>query len=470
MAGKPGFLQRLKSIIPFTNAFQTFAFSPRYSTVWMKADPESFADKGYGSNVYVFSAIRQITTKCAAIPWRVYDVKNVKSFERFKSLQKMSIASRETRAMKDEALEANDAHPLNDLFYNPNYLQTWSEFVESVIAFKHIMGNSFIWGGRLGTGPDSGKIKMIFPISPSVVEVKAGPYPQPVDSYTIHHKPVAKEDMLHLRYFDPRLDSRRIGLSPLEVLLKQITMTNSFTDTNTTLAQNLFRMPGVLSVEGLKAGDKKTRDDIRDQFIEDQSGDKRGLPIVTGATIKWQDIAFNPKDIDWVNGFKITANQIAMGFEMPPELLGDSEHKTYNSMPEAIRYFYYGKIIPEMASLRDGLNRWLVPQWERNPNTIWLDFDINGIEILQEERTAVMDRATKAWQVGLYTMNDALKKIGESEIGDVGNIRLIPMGAQIFSEADLEAAASGVKPPTPAGQQQQLEEAIAYLKKMGVEP
>ena len=432
--------QRVKELIPFSNRFTFFSNYPTFHTVWMHSDPESFAEKGYAENVYVFSAIRQITTKCAAIPWRIYNITNGKALARFKSLDGKSRASEEGRRLKDEALEANDTHPLNDLFYKPNYLQNWSEFVESVIAFKHIMGNAFIWGGRLDTGEEKGKIKSIFPMSPSVVKVKAGPYPAPIDGYEFHNKPVPKEDVLHLRYFDPRLTGTRIGLSPIEVLLKQVTMTNSFTETNTTLVQNLFRIPGILSILGLKSTDKDKRQQIREQFIEDQGGENRGLPVIVGSDIKWQDIAYNPKDVDWINGFKISAQQIAMGFEMPPELLGDSEHKTYNSMPEAIRYFYFGKIIPEMAALRDGLNQWLVPQWELKPDTIWMDFDINGIEILQEERTAVMDRAVKGLDGGLYTINQALKKIGEPEIGDEGEVRFIPLGAQIFGPGDLLAS------------------------------
>ena len=485
---KQSILSRFKAALPFSNRFSAFLEFPRFHTVWMTADPESFAEMGYGSNAHVFAAIRSITTKCTAIPWRVYNVVNKKAFARFKEFDRVDKGSRIAARFKDEALEANDVHPLNDLFVKPNYLQTWAEFIENVIGFKEIMGNAFIWGGRVDGGDNKGRIKMIFPMSPSVVKIQAGPYPQEIDGYTFHEKPIPKEDVLHLRYFNPRLNGRRIGLSPLEVLIKQITQTNSFAEANATLAQSMFRIPGLLQIKGKKL-DKKARQEIREQFVQEQRGENLGLPIVTDADFTWQDIAFNPKDVDWVNGFKLSAMQIAMAFEVPPELLGDSEHKTYNTVPEAIRYFYFSKIIPEMGSLRDGLNQWLVPEWEEQPGTLWIDFDINGIEILQEERTAVMDRAIKGWQSGLYTLNEGLKKIGEPEIGPDGQVRLLPMGAQMYSEAEWSAAAEAEpqepqpvpaalapfvpqpgKPAPKPGEQQpseaQLAEAIAYLEKM----
>lgn len=463
MASKPAvsILQRLKALLPFSNRFTFFSSYPTYHTVFTSADVESFADKGYASNPDVFAAIREITTKCSAIPWKVYDVKNQKALARFKAFDPQGRVSFEGRRAKDEALEANDTHPLNDLFYKPNYLQTWTEFVEAVFAFKHIMGNSFIWGGRLDTGDNRGKIKMLFPMSPSIVTVKAEDWPAPIDGYQFKGKDVAKEDVLHLKFLDPRQGHGRMGLSPIEVALANIDQSNTWTKTNTTLGQNMFQKSGILKFKGKKLT-KEQRQDIKSQFNQSQGGDNQGSPIVTDADFEYEDISFNPKDIEWVQGFTQATRQIVKVFQVPAEILSP-ERSTYENLNSAIRYFYFSKIIPEMCSLRDGLNQWLVPEWEKTPGTLWLDFDINGIEILQEERSALMKRTIDAWEAGLYTKNMALKKIGESEIGPDGEIYLLPMGAQVFTADEMAAGTGGGANP-----QEQLAAAIDYLKKQGI--
>ncbi len=49
--------------------------------------------------------------------------------------------------------------------------------------------------------------------------------------------------------------------------------------------------------------------------------------------------AFNAKDMDYAQGIVLTAREIAIALDVPPELIGDSTNKTFNSMSESIRQF-----------------------------------------------------------------------------------------------------------------------------------
>jgi HK97 family phage portal protein len=449
---------RLKQAV-FPSQYLSFLYPASWSAQG-KADMQSFADKGYSSNVSVFSAIKQVTTKCASIPWRLYRVTNTTKFHHFKSLEKQSKLGWQTMARKDEALEADDSHPINELLWQPNGVQSWTEFVESVIAFKHVMGNAFIYGATPKEGLNVKRIQALYPWNPLKVTVEAPEFPAPVTDYLYNGRDrIPPENVLHLKYFNPEVETERVGLSPIEVIIQQVMQTNSYGQWNTSLVRNMGTQPGILKVKTTKLS-KDKRKDIEAQFQSGQAGEYRaGIPIITDGDLDWLPIGFTPKDIEWVNGFKLAANQIALAFEIPPELLGDSEHKTYNSMPEAIRYFYYGKIIPEMDSLRDGLNRWLIPAWEESKGKLWLDYNLEDIEILQEERSAVVERVTKLWTTGLVTMNQALAKLGEPEIGPEGEIRLLPLGAQPMAPGELLGGGTT---------EEQVAKAIEFLEAHGL--
>lgn len=447
---------RFKQIL-FPSQYLYFSY-PKSSSVDERADMASFADKGYCSNVSVFAAIKQITTKCAAVPWRLYRVENREKFRRFRAAEARSKLHPKTLRFKEESLEADDEHPINEMLWRPNALQSWTEFIEATIGFKNVMGNSFCYGAKPTSGANAKRIQALYPLHPTQVRINAADWPAPVLSYTYNNRPVPAEDILHLKYFNPELPTMRLGLSPVEVVLQQIIQTNSYGQWNTSLVRNMGQIPGVLRAKVAKLT-KPQIQQIKNQFLTQVAGEyNAGLPIVTDMEFDWTPTAFTPKDIDWINGFKLAANLIALAFEIPPELLGDSEHKTYNSMPEAIRYFYYSKIIPELDALRDGFNRWLIPPWEEERTKLWLDYNLEDIPILQEERSAVIERVTKLWTSGIVTLNQALEKLGEPDIGPEGDVRLLPLGAQPIAPGELV----GEQP------EEEVEKAVEFLRSRGI--
>ncbi len=432
----PKWLKQLNPVSLFSR-FVTFTM-PQFIASWMKADTASFISKGYSSNVYVFSAVNQITTKCASIPWRVYRIREQKAFKRYKAVQAEPLMRRSAlvRKLKEQSLEADDSHPLNKLLMKPNKNQSWTQFVECVEAFKNITGEAFVFGARAETGDRKGRILEMMPMPSQHVTILQPEWPLEVAGYRYKNsEPENPANVLHLKYFNP-LDPR-IGMSPLVAAVRPVTQSNSYFEWNTALVQNMGRIPGIIQAKVTKI-DEKQRDQLREQWMASQAGAQNaGMPFIIGGEFDWKDTAFKPHDLDWIEGFKLTASQIAMAYQIPPELLGDSEHKTYNSTPEAIRYFYFGKIIPEMDAFRDELNKWLLPAYETQPNQLWLDYSIDEIEILQEEWTAVHTRALQAFQAGAITLNQFLYETGRSEIGAEGDVRLIPMGYTPWDPADL---------------------------------
>src|SRR3990167_2160298 len=101
-------------------------------------------------------------------------------------------------------------------------------------------------------------------------------------------------------------------------------------------------------------------------------------------------------------------------------------------MRAMLKLAYNGKVIPEMNALRDALNEYLVQPWNDGTAKYFLDYNLEDIEILQEERTAVWTRTLQGWNGGLLTLNESRMEIGFDAIGSEGDIRQTPLGLMNF--------------------------------------
>ena len=394
---------------------------------FLHSDIDSFADRGYANNVFVFSAINMIATRMSSIPWSLYRVKDKQKFRRTMLYERKERLNPNWRKERDSVLERIDGHRINEILQKPNGLMSWSEYVTAVVSWKLLSGNTF----TLGIGPDTGenqnKFFNLIPYPSYNVTILARSYPEPITGYQLRTRTEAipPNVVMHLKTFDPRRQSDfRIGMSPIEAAIEQVTQVNSYSEWNTTIVQNLGLIPGILKVK-VKHLDKEQADDIRSQFGKDTSGENRGKPFVTDESSEFTPTAYLPKDMEWLQGLKLNGRLIAVAFDIPPQLLGDDSTSTYNNVESALRNLYMGRIIPEMDALRDGLNPFLVKPWDES---LFLDYDLEAIEILQEERTAVHQRAREDWKAGLITLNEARQEIGRDDIGEEGNFRVLPLG------------------------------------------
>ena len=75
-----------------------------------------------------------------------------------------------------------------------------------------------------------------------------------------------------------------------------------------------------------------------------------------------------------------------------------------------------------MDILKAEFNNWLTPQFGER---LYLDYDRDEIEAIQEDRNKVWDRAVNGVKAGILTINEARGLLGYEEI-DGGDIVLTP--------------------------------------------
>jgi len=230
-------------------------------------------------------------------------------------------------------------------------------------------------------------------------------------------------------------------MSPLQAAAKSVDQNNMSREWNVQLLQNGARPWGALSTEAKL--DEPTRKRLEKKLEEKYSGYAAGgRPMVLEGGLKWEEMGLSPVDMAWLEGTQLSAREIAIAFNVPPELIGDSSNKTYSNYKEARLALYIENVLPLMSWIRDEFNRWLVPRFGKN---LYLDYDKDEIEALQEEREKVWARIKDAH---FLTQNEKRLALGYETRPDC-DVILVPYSMIPIDKAGTVQMPSSV--PIPRG-------------------
>jgi len=367
----------------------------------------NLAKEGFENNVYVYRAVMLIASACAGIPWVLY---------------------RKGRS-RGTWIEEED-HPLLRLIRRPNPEQGQAQFIRQLVAYWILAGNSYVeaiepltrkappielWVLR----PDRVKVIPDAKNRVSGYEYRAG---------TGKHE-YKREQIMHLKMFSATDDW--YGLSPIVVAARIIDQNNAADDWNFSLLKNMARPPLAFVTE-TKLDDNQFKR-LKERIEKKWAGaENAGKPILLENGMDVKELSFSPQDMDWIKGDIQHGRKIALALGVPPELLGDSTNKTYSNYREARAAFYEETVIPLMDELRDELNNWLVPKFD---DRLFLDYDRDEIEAIQEERNQVAERMQKSWWL---TINEKRRAMGYEDIegGDELYIPANLMPVSAMNEGD----------------------------------
>lgn len=375
--------------------------------VWTPKNFENLAKEGFEQNVWVYRCVMAIAQAAAGVPWLLYEKRrgNVREIE---------------------------SHPLLDLLQRPNPLQSKQEYTEAVVAFLLLSGNAY----EEENGPNVGPPKELWPLRPDRVRVLPDAehlisgYRYEVNGRSLDF-PAAR--IMHTKLFSALDDF--YGLSPIAVAARGIDGDNAANAWNASMFQNGGRPSGALSTDNALTDDQYNR--LQNQVNAKYTGTKNaGRPLLLEGGLRWQEMSLSPKDMDFIQSKKLSRLEICAAFGVPPELVGDHEHATYSNYQEARQAFYVETVLPILDKLRDKRNAHLVPQFG---DGLYLDYDRDGIEALQESREKVWDRVLRAHAQGLLTDNEGRDALGYESVQG-GNVRRIPMSVYLEGE-DAPAAA-----------------------------
>jgi len=390
--------------------------------VWTPNDYENFAKESYLKNVIAFKCIDKIAKSVCSVPWKVF--KNI----------------------DDDNREYFLEHPVNDLFHRANPSDSFEFLMLSLTSYLLICGNSFIERVSPSSGKNKGIPKELYVLRPDRMKINTSEGKLSGFTYRVGSNETNWEvdditgqcDVLQLKSFHPTDDWW--GASVTEPTAREIDSSNQATEWNKSILDNegrpgmVFTLVGALGEEGFDALERH----LREQHTGAKNAGKN--IIITGESgTKAEPYAWAPKDLDFTEGGRELARRIALGYGVPPQLLGIPGDSTYANYREARADFWETTIFFYLNYFKGELNNWLF-QKEEN---VFADYILDNVPALSYKRDKLWERAQGS---DFLTINEKREMVGLEQYeptdkpGDVILVpaTMIPLGVAEDEESEEE--------------------------------
>jgi len=376
--------------------------------VFTSANYTAMANEGYVINSDVYACINEITRAAKGIKWKLY-------------------------SGRVESRKPVEDSPLLDLIERPNPKMGWGAYFEQYVGYLMIAGNTYV----VRNGPTNRPPRELWPLRPDRMRMIKGSLLEPISHFVYTAGGVETpllpdaqgQTVLHTKLWHPTDDW--YGLSPLQAASRNVDQSNEIQKWNVALMQNAARPAGALVADGELSTEQFGRLDgmLREKYSGTMNA---GMPMLLEGGLKWEKIALTPAELDWLGGDERTSRKICSAFGVPPELIGIMAKGGLNdsNFVQARKKFYLETILPLMDFIRDDYNYWLAPLFGED---LYLDYDRDDIEAIQEDRDIVYTRNNNAVKSGWMMVNEARVKAGLPEVKG-GNVFLIPSVVQMVDE------------------------------------
>ncbi|QDP63491.1 MAG: putative portal protein [Prokaryotic dsDNA virus sp.] len=455
------------------------------SILWNPDNDNTYIDEGYRKNATVYSLINIITKAASTIPYHVYRKVNESKYKSYKALSSGiadSSVMYKANLLKSHALEELEHTELHKLMERPNPSQSYASFISELIAFGKLTGNRYVYGLGPDTGENVGKYTELYVMPSHVVEINTGGLMKPVDYYTIEYNGLYRieaQDMLHIKDFNPHFDgtgSHLYGQSPLKAGMRSMTTNNEAVETGVKFLQNQTSRGILMSEEGDL--NEVQAQQLKDKFRRQHQGSSHaGDVIITPKKLSWVNFGLSTSDLSLIEQYNASIKDLCNIYNVPVQLLNNTESSTYNNMKEAKKALYQNCVIPELQKIQDELNRWLAPKYGED---ICIEYDFSVIPELQEETDKIVDQMSKAWWLTPNEKRSAMSYDHDTDTPSMNDYyfpaNLLPIDNQDIDvpvvdinldEPDMEKMLSKAKVPGMTDVFTTQEEAEARARELG---
>lgn len=379
-----------------TEVYNDLLKAVRNRAVYPEDNIESYVRDGYLFNPLVYSIVSFIAQKAGSIPWGVYDIKNDKALRSYKSANTVNL---NTKIVKTKALVANPDHELNAVFLKPNALQGWAEFMEQLIGFKLITGNSYIQAIGPTSGVNTGLVKELWIIPSQIIRPIAGDRMQPVRGYKYldSNDAIPPEQIIHLKYWTPEYFNGQnlIGLSPIRAARRLVTKSNASFDSMTASLQNQGIIGVLTPKEGTEELTEEQQDMLERRFARKTGSKNSGRTLISNTPLTWQQIGMSPVDLNIIESDRMDLRTLCNVFHVPSELFNDAANKTYSNTKEAGSAVYTNAVLPALNQFRDAFNKFIAGKYPG----IYVDYDASMVSELQDDLAMMTSALSGAWWI-----------------------------------------------------------------------
>lgn len=357
----------------------------------------------------------------------------------------VSAIAQETASMKlnlykrksQNEFEQVDNHPALDLLYKVNPLYTSYLLWEATQAYLELSGESFWW--LVGPTPSPREIWTLRPDWVSIKDTQDriiksyvyGPPGTPIDKKI----EIPFEQMIHFKDFNP-LNAYR-GFGATKAGAKSIDENDFQQDYSRNFFYNSALPGGALETDKNLTDDQYDR--VKSSWEETHRGSKKAWKVaILEAGLKWQDIGMNRRDMDFVEGRRLTRDEILMIYRVPKAIIAVNDDVNRAASRESRAIFLENNITHKMKRLVSFLNEFLLPRY--GDDSLFFDFE-NPVPNDETAKLALYDNGLRH---GWLTRNE-VRELEDRDPIEGGDKLMIPfslqdIGASLDQQAQEEQA------------------------------
>lgn len=316
-------------------------------------------------------------------------------------------------------------HELTKLLTHVNPKDWTWKLLYSTMLNMSIGGETF-W--QLVRGSRTGRIMEIWNRRPDRIHIDKGdPMYREVKGYRYEASPTAPpvhfetDDILHFKYEHPEDDYR--GLPPIQAAREGIIIDIYIHTDRKAFFRNSSRPAAVLETDQELAD--PTYERLHNEWNDMYKGPARAhKTTILDKGLKVKPMTVPPADAQWLEQQKISWQEIALIFGVPPVLVGMWEAANYATAVQAKKSFWEETVIPTLKLLSGAMNEFLCPRFNGN---VHIDWDLSSVEALQEAESEKWMRYDQMLQRGAVTINEVREWLRLGDPVPWGNTYYVPL-------------------------------------------
>jgi HK97 family phage portal protein len=291
---------------------------------WSNFTVSKAVQEGFKTSVWVYRCVNLIAQSMASVRFLVVDENN----------------------------EPVLKHPVQSLLDMPNPEIAPKAFKMLLAQHLQLAGNAYVKKVKQGT-----RSIELWPMLPDKVSpVPSANLGQLLGSYQLNlgtgFDYISPELVVHLKFEDP--SNPLLGISPLMAAAKEVDIAVEQSRWNKLSLQNRGNPDGIVSFDAELSRDQVT--EIEQAIREKRAGADNAHKIwVFPAGAKFQKMSMSQVDLDFIEGKKLTREEICAAFGVPPPLVGIYDSATYNNVQSAERLFWEFTMVPQLEGICDSL-------------------------------------------------------------------------------------------------------------------
>ena len=356
------------------------------------------------------------------------------------------IATKVLRRIADDDRETLYDHPLAETLRAPSPLVTRYAWQFGLVADLAIFDEAYC-----AIEPFEDRLALQRVPVPAVTPdyLNAGP----PGSYTVRlggdETTIPKDRMFHVHGYSPTRVNR--GTAPLDTLAGLLAEAYAAQTERTRFWLNRANVGGVIE----RPGDApKWSPDAKERFRTDWEARYSG-PANAGKTPVLEDgmtfrpESFSPSDAQWAEGRRLTREEVARAFHIPPPMVGILDNATFSNISEQHRMLYQDTLGPWLEMLSGEIERQLVPRFD-DRDGVYVEFNIGSkLQGSFEQQVASISAATgRPWMTG--NEGRSLFNLGRVDVDDMDEV-VLPLNVTTTGPGNEAPPPPATEPgePTP---------------------